>query len=77
MRRFWNSGLRRALWLWFFAVGLGIIGMAALREWGETGEVGWRRIFSLVVVALINVQAIWESVSAPAPSGPPDTPKVA
>jgi hypothetical protein len=75
MRGFWKSRLRRALWLWFFAAGLGIIGMAAAREYGEAGSVGWRRIASLVVVALMNVQAIWESVAPIAPSGPADTPK--
>ncbi len=69
MRAFWNSGLRRALWLWLCAVCLGILGMGAAAEFGESGTVAWQRIVLLVVVALLNLQAISESISPMAPSG--------
>ena len=67
MRRFWHSHLRRALYLWFFALCLGVLVLAAARELGEAGEVSWRRIASLVVVAVMNVHALWENVKRIAP----------
>jgi hypothetical protein len=67
MRQFWYSRLRRALYLWFFALCLGVLGLAAAREFGEAGELSWRRIASLVVVAVMNVHALWENVALIAP----------
>jgi len=67
MRRFWHSRLRCALYLWFFALCLGVLGLAAAREFGEAGEVSLRRIASLVVVAVMNVHALWENVALIAP----------
>jgi hypothetical protein len=73
MRNVWNSRLRRVLWLWFFAVALGIFVMGAAGEYGETGGVGWRRILWLVVAVLMNAQAIWDALSPTAESSAPNT----
>jgi hypothetical protein len=71
MRRIWNARIRRVLWLWFFAVVLGFFAMAAVVDIGETGNLGWRRVLWLVIAGLMNVQAIWDILSATSePNGP-------
>src|SRR5262249_27515649 len=67
MHQFWNSRLRRALYLWFFALGLGVLGIVALQEFIQVGALSLRRIASLVVVVLINAHALWENISPIAP----------
>jgi hypothetical protein len=73
MRSIWNSRVRRVLWLWLFAVALGIFVMGAAGELGDTGSLGWRRILMLVVAGLMNVQAIWDALSPTSESRDPNT----